>query len=234
MSIVHSLLGISPPARSDGKPWNRVRIEHSTTNGTPWIEDETRALDPIDPSPAEPQERDFTFTSTETVAYFRLTFLDADDNESAPMESMLDDGSWEGWRPTVAQVGAILRARTYAAGKVDPENPMAVLAGGALLGEFTENTRPTPQQVEGYIDLAIADVSMRVGVEIPESLRPSAQRITAGRAASEIERSYIPEQSDGAQTIFQTLRISFEEEVAQLARNVQWHSLAGFMEKLPD
>lgn len=138
------------------------------------------------------------------------------------------------WRPTVSQVAAILRARTYSKGVVDPENPMAALAGGELLGEFTAGTRPTSAQVEELIDLAVADVSMRVGVELPELLRASAQRVTALRAASEAERSYLAEGSNPAESIYQTLRMTFEEEVAQLARNVQWHSLSGFMEKLPD
>jgi hypothetical protein len=138
------------------------------------------------------------------------------------------------WRPTVAQVAAILRARTYSKGTVDPDNPMKAVAGGELLGEFTAATRPTAAQVEELIDLAIADVSMRVAVEMPESLIASAQRVTAMRAASEAERSYLAEESNPAQSIYQTLRMTYEEEVEQLARNVQWASISTFMEGLPD
>lgn len=132
------------------------------------------------------------------------------------------------WRPTVAQVGAILRARTYTDGDVGE------LEGGSEVGTFTNATRPTGAQVEELIDLAVADITGRVAAEFPDYLMASAQRVTALRAAAEVERSYIPEQADGTQTIYQTLRMTFDEEVKQLQTNMQWEVLADRLEQRGD
>ena len=129
------------------------------------------------------------------------------------------------WRPTVAQVGAILRARTYAEGEEGG------LETGSEVGTFNHATRPTDAQVEEEIDLAVADVTGRVASEFPEFLMLSAQRVTALRAACEVERSYLPEQIEAGQTIYQTLRLTFEEEVKQLQRNAQWNTLAAHLQE---
>jgi hypothetical protein len=86
MSIVHTLLGARPPARSDGEPWNRVRIEHSESEDGPWIEDDTQGLSPLDSNPLKPAKRDLTFTSELAEAFFRLIFLDSKDQESTPTD----------------------------------------------------------------------------------------------------------------------------------------------------
>ena len=91
MSIIHTLLGSQPPARSDGKPWTEVRIEHSEDGQDPCAEDETQALTPVDADPSEPQTRDLTFESNSSTAFFRLVFLDGDGNESSPTDPVLDD-----------------------------------------------------------------------------------------------------------------------------------------------
>lgn len=131
------------------------------------------------------------------------------------------------WRPTVAQVAAILRARTYADDSVTGEETPS---GGELRGTFDETTTPTEDQAEESIDLAVADVSMRVAVNFPEELKASAQRVAALGAAREIERSYIPEQAEGGQSIYQTLRLTYDEEVEKLAQTIQWWVLAGRLE----
>jgi hypothetical protein len=125
-------------------------------------------------------------------------------------------------------VAAILRARTYADNGTP--DPFEEAAAGEELGVFNQHTRPTGDQVEELIDLAVADVSMRVGESMPTSLEGSAQRVAALRAAGEIERSYIPEQSEDGQSIYQTLRLTYEEEVQKLAQTMQWFVLAGRLE----
>src|SRR4051794_32834766 len=114
MSIVHTLLGARPPARSDEKPWTEVRIEHSTTEDGPWAEDDTQALSPVDTDPSSPAKRNLTFSSAVAEAFFRLAFIDAEANESAPTDPVFDDGSGVDWRATTADVATILRARTQA------------------------------------------------------------------------------------------------------------------------
>jgi hypothetical protein len=128
----------------------------------------------------------------------------------------------------VAQVAAILRARTYS--DSNASNTYEEVVGGEELGTFNDKTRPTGDQVEELIDLAVADVSMRVAASVPVSLEGPMQRVAALRAACEVERSYIPEQSEGAQSVYQTLRLTYEEEVEKLGQTMQWFVLANRLE----
>lgn len=85
------------------------------------------------------------------------------------------------WRPSVADVGAILRARTKD-------------TTGTELGTFTADTRPTAAEVELIIAQALSDVELEVGEELPDRLHDTARRTVALGAAVTIELSYWPEQ----------------------------------------
>lgn len=88
------------------------------------------------------------------------------------------------WRPSVAEVGALLRART----KDD---------GGNELGTFTAATRPTNAQVEYLISQATGHVASKVGTTdelcTPE-LTSKARHVTVLYTALLIELTYFPEQ----------------------------------------
>lgn len=87
------------------------------------------------------------------------------------------------WQPSVADVGALLRART-----VDPD--------GVEQGTFTDRTRPTAAAAETLIALAVGQIQGEIGPDIPEVLHDQARRCAILGAAVLIERSYWPEQQD--------------------------------------
>jgi hypothetical protein len=71
-----------PSARGDGQPWTRVRIDESASNAGPWSVVEVIALSPVDADPTLPQPRTFsTNLASDFASWFKVTFLDAGDNE---------------------------------------------------------------------------------------------------------------------------------------------------------
>lgn len=92
MAIIHTITGATPPARYDALPWDRARVEESVAEDGPWAEVDTLTLDPVDADPSAPATRGFTFPSDLTVGYFRIVWLDAEDNSSAPTAALYDDG----------------------------------------------------------------------------------------------------------------------------------------------
>ena len=197
-TIVHTLLGVRPPARTDGKPWTQVRVEHAESENGPWTKDATTPLSPVDSDPTKPQKRNVTFTSALVEAFFRLTFIDAASNESAPTEPVFDDGSGLDWRPTVNDVAALLRARTQA---LNTES-----------GTFSEDTRPTKAQVQVLIGQAVNEVATRLGTdELPsDDVSAYARELVAIRAAMAVEISYFPEQTNIDQSAYEHLKELFD------------------------
>jgi hypothetical protein len=221
-AAVVSLIDFRPSKRMDGVPWTRVRIDESDEpvgvidgafkdwSEPEWFEVETIDLDPVDDDPAKPQLRSFT-TTIGGRDWYRLVFLDDDGKEDEP--SAFVAAKDPQFRPTIRAVSAILRARTYQEG--------AEALSGEQAGIFNEFTNPTATQVENeLIPQACVDVARMAGA-VPGELIEDARRVAAIRTASEIERSYIPEQTDGAGTIHQTLRLTFEEQLKVLAKNVE-------------
>jgi hypothetical protein len=225
MPRVVELADFRPSPRHDGQEWTSVRIEETDDPvGGEWTEVETVALDPLDEDPKKPGLRSFT-TAVGEKDWYRLVFL-AGDGESEPSPF----AAWKApqFRPVVDEVGAILRARTYA--NASEEGKGGDLAGGELVGNFSDETSPTKDQVEELIPQAAVDVTLEVGT-VPGELFAEARRVAALRAATEIERSYIPEQADETKTIYQTLRLTFEEELKRLAKTLQWWVLARRLEE---
>jgi len=85
------------------------------------------------------------------------------------------------YTPDVASVGALLRARTRD-------------TNGNEIGTFTEQTRPTGDQVLSLIRTAVGDLSSAVGSDLAETFHVAAQQLAVYRAAALIELSFYPEQ----------------------------------------
>jgi hypothetical protein len=218
-----TLADFRPSRRADGQFWTQAKIEGADQSDSDvWELIEEVAIDPIDADvTAEPALRSFT-VQTEN-AWVRLTFLDAERGEDT---QPLFSTSQHAFRPTVQEVADILQARTYSGQEVDPDQPMQVLAGGSFQGEFNNKTRPTSERVEGKITTCCTDVARAVGY-VPGEKLDDARRVTALKTAAEIERSFIPEQTEGAGgTIFQTLRMTAGEDLASLVSNVWLWTLA--------
>lgn len=219
MARILGLADFRPSKRFDGQVWTQVKVEETDypTTTTSWTVAATHALEPLDKDASKPALR--SVSASVIKAWARLVFVH-EEEEDAPCAPVFVDGP--SFLPTVADVSAILRARTYSGKHPDPENPMAVLAGGVQLGEFDKDTAPTAEDVEGRIIPAAAqDVLLELG-DVPGEFVGEARRVTALRAATECERSYIPEQADETRTIYQTLRLTYKEEVEKLASNLQW------------
>lgn len=96
----------------------------------------------------------------------------------------------DSYRPTIAQVGSILRARTKD-------------KFGTELGTFNEDTRPTGQQVEDLIDLALGDTAAALGQSVPSVLWQPATMLVAINTANLIQASYWPEQVESDNAVFE-------------------------------
>lgn len=202
-----TLADFRPSPRADEIAWTEARIEEA--EGPPeeavFTELKTVALDSLDENPARPALRSFTVSTDKE--WLRIVFLDAAKNEDEPSPLAAVEGPQ--FRPTVAQVSAILRARTY-----DENSDEA--------GEFNGETRPTDTEVErDLIPKACQDVALSVG-RVPGELLDMARGVAGVSTAAEIERSYLPEQNELGAAVYQTLRFSFDEEIDKLCREMQW------------
>jgi hypothetical protein len=97
--------------------------------------------------------------------------------------------------PSVADIGALLHARTY----VD----------GVQLGTFNNDTRPTGEEVERLIDIAANDVGARFGRPIPIEYEEDTKHLVALQAASLVEASYFPDQLDSDQSAYRQYSAMF-------------------------
>lgn len=107
------------------------------------------------------------------------------------------------WAPAVADVGAVLRARTKD-------------TNGNELGTFTPNTRPTDAQVTSLIDTAAGDLASVVGSDLPEVTWPLAGSVTSIGAAMLVELSYFPEQVATGRSPYDQLAALYEQRLGRL------------------
>lgn len=106
------------------------------------------------------------------------------------------------WTPSVAQVGAILRARTKD-------------RNGTEIGTFDQNTRPTGVQAQEQIDIALGKVSPFYSEELPDSLAAPSKRLVALYTAGLIELSYFPEQVATGRSPYTQLKALYDEARAE-------------------
>lgn len=108
--------------------------------------------------------------------------------------------------PTLAQVGALLRARTK-----DTE--------GVEQGTFTAQTRPTDAQAQAIIDLAVDLIHVAVGpVPADSACATGASAVGALGAACLIEKSYFPEQIASARSAYDQYWEEYQSALNGLAR----------------
>lgn len=105
--------------------------------------------------------------------------------------------------PEVDDVALFLRTRTRD-------------VNGVELGTFTDDTRPTGDQVEAIIADTLVNVEDDIGDDIDDELWPSAARIVALRAAMAIEVSYFPEQVATDRSVYPQLKEWYEEDLDKL------------------
>jgi hypothetical protein len=111
------------------------------------------------------------------------------------------------YTPTVEHVASIIRARTK-------DNT------GHELGTFTDNTRPTAEQVEEHIANAVIDIHTAVGI-IGDPCVALATNAAAIGAAAEIELSYFPEQARADRSPYTYLKTRYDATLEGLAACVR-------------
>lgn len=111
--------------------------------------------------------------------------------------------------PSVNDVGALLRART-----VDQD--------GNESGTFDEDTRPTGETVQTYIEQAIDEILTRIGGDLPrQEYAANAANLATIRAAMTVELSHYPEQIAEGQSSYEQLSTLYETGVRALADAVR-------------
>jgi hypothetical protein len=118
--------------------------------------------------------------------------------------------------PTSSEVAKILRARTVAGGS----------GGGAPIDDFTAETRPTGDQVDGLIQLAVRDVrGVFVTGNVPTASYEGVRQSALYRAAAMVELSYFPEQADDVLNLHRPLMAVADDLRGQLVSAANMRSL---------
>jgi hypothetical protein len=113
-------------------------------------------------------------------------------------------------RATPEDVAALLTARTK-----DKD--------GNEVGTWTEDTRPTAEQVAVRIDIARSLVLKEAGGLIPEECLEGAESAVALKAAMITEAAFWPEQTESNQSTFQRLQTLYEQAYDGLLACVAIH-----------
>lgn len=111
------------------------------------------------------------------------------------------------WVPAVADVGALLRARTKD-------------SNGNELGTFTANTRPTGDEVALLIQQAADDILAATGADIPALVAGVARSMAVYRAAMLVELSYWPEQVASNKSPYAAYKALYDQGLPTLVKAV--------------
>jgi hypothetical protein len=105
-------------------------------------------------------------------------------------------------RPTVDDVALLLRARTKD-------------SNGNEVGTFDDDTRPTGDQVDSHIDVAMALVGIRFGPveDMPAEAQAAFAGLVAYRAALRVEKSYFPDQVLTGRSAYAELREEYLDDL---------------------
>lgn len=106
-------------------------------------------------------------------------------------------------------VAALVRARTKNAFGAEDE------------GTFGDNTRPTADQVEEYIDQAVNTVAARCGVSeetdfCNDALKGMATDLATLRAAMRVELALFPEQTGTDTSAYDRFKAEYDEDITAL------------------
>lgn len=116
------------------------------------------------------------------------------------------------------RVGRLLRART-----VDDNDQQ--------IGQFTDNTRPTANDVLEFVDDASQDVfitaGQTLGAKFTDATEPAAWVLIAIRAAMLVELSYWPQQTQSADSAYQQLSQLYDQGLRNLVTAVQDNAATG-------
>lgn len=190
-------------------PWTLVHIQESAAQDGPWTTIDTFALSPLDSDPADPAIRSFsTDNATLSEGWYRVVFEDAIGNTSPTTPEHNKPSDAASYLPLVSDIGALLRART--------KNVL-----GVEVGTFTEDTRPTFEEVQRLIEQAAGDVTALVDYDIPLETYRQASGVIALGAAMLVELSYFPEQVAANKSAYEKYKELYDEYLERLLAAVE-------------
>lgn len=120
------------------------------------------------------------------------------------------------YTPTVADIGAILRARTKTRGgsEAGTFNPAAAAS--------SDQTRPTAEEVTSLIGVALEDITAAFGPDVPDApgadvnaYRNAVKRLAALGTALQIELTYWPEQVATNRSPYSQLLALYDKRLAR-------------------
>lgn len=209
MTVV-TLKDFTPPPRYPpaNQPWTRARVEESADGNPPWtVIEPAFTLDPATRDPANPPTYNFTTTAaTLPNGWYRVVWLDAAGIEQPTGAVHNGEASDAAIRPTLDEVANLEAARTTSFGNE--------------LGTFTEDTRPTADEVNHLIDIAISDLKSRVDAPIPDDDAEEARHLVALQTATLIETSRTPDQLDTDQSAYRQYQAMYLTGVEALRRDL--------------
>jgi hypothetical protein len=195
---VVSFTGYIPSARYDQIPWTRVLVEEAPAKTGPWTSLVTGDLIPVDVDPRDPETRDITVRgATLAAGWYRLTFLDDIGNRQPT------DPVYNGTGITPAAVDIARRMRT------------AVVDEGGRPVAFSDTTRPSLDDVEGFIRSGVRRVRMKVG-SVSDDLSDYAKEVVELYAAAQAELARWPEQAGTVNSPYDALMAEFTTALADL------------------
>lgn len=194
----------TPPDRDDGQAWRTVRIEESAAVAGPWTVIDTITLSPLDTDPAAPAPRSFsTEAATLAAGWYRVTFLDAAARE-APFRPVYSGASIA---PALADIARAMRSRLAD-------------AGGQPVAMFSATTRPTREDVEGFIRSGVRAVRLKVGA-VQDEIADDAREVVELYAAARAELASWPEQTGNTASPYSALMDEYKAALADLEKSSQ-------------
>jgi hypothetical protein len=109
------------------------------------------------------------------------------------------------YTPTVQDIARMLRART--------RNQT-----GELVRDFTDETLPTAEDVQGLIEEAASEVTADISPDapVPSEYYEAARTLVVLLASANVELSYWPEQAAATNSMYDKLMTRFNAKEAQL------------------
>lgn len=222
MPFVVTLEDITPPRRADA-PWTQALLSEAGSASGPWTLRQTINFNTlpggIDADPRNPQSRDLTTTeaTAESGLYYSVVFKDGAGNASQRSTAVFNnpEGSSVNWRPTVDEVGNMLRMRT-------------IDSNGNEVGTFTSDTRPTYEQADEAIDQAVQDLypifkaivpdaPINATNSSPEAYREAVSALAATRAALIIERTHFGKEVASGNSPYKLMWDDYRQQLLQVA-----------------
>lgn len=213
--MIRRLYDYEPPSRDDGQPWTRIVVEESSASeGQTWVQIEDLALldgvgvspQGLDADPKNPMVRNVTTdNATLEFGWYRVIFKDGvnSSDPSTPVTNIYDIK----FRPTIRDVGVLLRSRTKT-------------EGGQTLGTFTSATMPTSSDVRDLIRQAANRVGGKVGYTVPNSQLENARSTVALGTALLIELGYFSEQVATNRSPYSQLKTLYDDQLKDLVEAV--------------